>query len=93
MASTNFIVTVRATSITVSNGEEASYLLSALIDNLTYEDEFAEDTKTLGFVYDKDTDTLFLHKGVSVEYLQRCLGNVTVKYELCHPFKPMKFEY
>ena len=93
MASTNFIVTVRATSITVSNGEEASYLLATLIDNLTYEDEFAEDTKTLGFIYDKDTDTLFLHKGVSVEYLQRCLGNVTVKYELCHPYKPMKFEY
>ena len=93
MASTCFVVTVRATSITVSNGEEAIYSLSTLIDMLTYEDEFAEDTKTLGFMYDKETDTLFLHKGVDIEYLQRCLGNVRVVYDLYHPFKPMKFEY
>jgi hypothetical protein len=77
----------------ISNGEEAMYLLSTLIDNLTYEDEFAEDTKTLGFIYDKDTDTLFLHKGVDIEYLQRCLGNIKVEYDLYHPYKPMKFEY
>ena len=93
MASTCFTVTVRATSIMISNGEEAMYLLSTLIDNLTYEDEFAEDTKTLGFIYDKDTDTLFLHKGVDIEYLQRCLGNIKVEYDLYHPYKPMKFEY
>ena len=93
MASTCFTVTVRATSIMISNGEEAMYLLSTLIDNLTYEDEFAEDTKTLGFIYDKDTDTLFLHKGVDIEYLQRCLGNINVEYDLHHPYKPMKFEY
>lgn len=93
MASTCFTVTVRATSIMISNGEEAMYLLSTLIDNLTYEDEFAEDTKTLGFIYDKDTDTLFLHKGVDIEYLQRCLGNVKIEYDLYHPYKPMKFEY
>lgn len=93
MASTCFVVTIRATSITVSNGEEAMYLLTTLVDMLTYEDEFAEDTKTLGFMYDKETDTLFLHKGVDIEYLQRCLGNVRVVYDLYHPFKPMKFEY
>lgn len=93
MASTCFTVTVRATSIMISNGEEAMYLLSTLIDNLTYEDEFAEDTKTLGFIYDKDTDTLFLHKGVDIEYLQRCLGDIKVEYDLHHPYKPMKFEY
>lgn len=93
MASTCFVVTIRATSITVSNGEEAMYLLTTLVDMLTYEDEFAEDTKTLGFMYDKETDTLFLHKGVDIEYLQRCLGNVRVVYDLYHPYKPMKFEY
>ncbi|MBO4736776.1 MAG: hypothetical protein J5614_10355, partial [Paludibacteraceae bacterium] len=93
MASTCFTVTVRATSIMISNGEEAMYLLSTLIDNLTYEDEFAEDTKTLGFIYDKDTDTLFLHKGVDIEYIQRCLNNIKVEYDLYHPYKPMKFEY
>ena len=93
MASTCFKVTVRATSVTVSNGQEAMELLTTLIDMLTYEDEFVEDTKTLGFVYDKDTDTLFLHKGVDVNYLQRCLGDIKVEYDLYHPYKPMKFEY
>ena len=93
MASTCFVVTIRATSITVSNGEEAMYMLATLVDMLTYEDEFAEDTKTLGFLYDKETDTLFLHKGVDIDYLRRCLGNVRVEYDLYHPYKPMKFEY
>lgn len=93
MASTCFVVTIRATSVTVSNGEEAMYMLATLVDMLTYEDEFAEDTKTLGFLYDKETDTLFLHKGVDIDYLRRCLGNIRVEYDLYHPYKPMKFEY
>lgn len=93
MASTCFVVTIRATSITISNGQEALYSLTTLIDMLTYEDEFAEDTKTLGFLYDKETDTLFLHKGIDINYLQRCLGNIRVVYDLYHPFRTMKFEY
>ena len=88
-----FTLYIRATSIKITPGIEASVPLDPLIEMLTYEDEFAEDTRTLGFIYDKDTDTLFLHKGVDIEYLKRCLGNIKVKYDLYHPYKPMKFEY
>lgn len=88
-----FKVTVRATSIQISDGANAIYMLSPLIDRLTYEDEFEEATKTLGFIYDEDTDTLFLHKGVDLQYIQRLLLNMEVSYKLYDPYRPMKFEY
>ena len=91
--STTFTVTIKATSITVSNGMEAFQLLTPLINMLTYEDEFVEETKTLGFMYDEQTDTLFLHKGVDIKYLQRLLIDMEVKYDLYDPYREMDFEY
>lgn len=91
--STTFTVTIKATSITVSNGMEAFQLLTPLINMLTYEDEFVEETKTLGFMYDEPTDTLFLHKGVDIKYLQRLLIDMEVKYDLYDPYREMNFEY
>ena len=74
-------------------GEEAMGYLDPLIDLMTYEDEFVEETKTLGFMYDKETDTLYMHKGVDVQYLNRLLPNSKIIYDEYHPCKPMKFEY
>lgn len=91
--STTFTVTIKATSITISNGMEAFQLLTPLINMLTYEDEFVEETKTLGFMYDEPTDTLFLHKGVDIKYLQRLLIDMEVKYDLYDPYREMDFEY
>ena len=93
MLPTIFKVTVRATSILVTPGEEAMDYLDPLIDLMTYEDEFVEETKTLGFMYDKETDTLYMHKGVDVQYLNRLLPNSKIIYDEYHPCKPMKFEY
>ncbi len=90
---TTFTVTIKATSITISNGMEAFQLLTPLINMLTYEDEFVEETKTLGFMYDEPTDTLFLHKGVDIKYLQRLLIDMEVKYDLYDPYREMDFEY
>ena len=91
--STKFTITIRATSITVTPGEESSNYLEPLLDLLTYEDEFVEETRTLGFMLDPETDTLYLHKGVDVSYLQKLLPNSKVITNEFHPFKPMKFEY
>jgi superfamily II DNA or RNA helicase len=91
--STRFKITIRATSITVTPGEEASNYLEPLLDLLTYEDEFVEETRTLGFMYDEETDTLYLHKGVDVSYLQKLLPESKIILNEFHPFKPMKFEY
>jgi hypothetical protein len=88
-----FKVTVKATSIEIQDGANAMYMLSPLIDMLTYEDEFVEETKTLGFLYDGETDTLYLHKGVDIKYLQRLLVNMEVSYNLYDKPRPMKFEY
>lgn len=88
-----FDVTIRATSITVYPGKKSFMLLQPLIDLLTYEDEFVEETKTLGYMYDDDTDVLYLHKGVDPNYLKRLLVNVNFIYDLYHPCKEMKFEY
>ena len=91
--STTFNVTIRATSITVYPGQESMTLLQPLIDLLTYEDEFVEETKTLGYMYDADTDTLYLHKGIDPNYLKRLLINVEFSYDLYHEYRKMNFDY
>lgn len=88
-----FIVTVKATSISVYPGAEAMVMLQPLIDMLTYEDEFVEEERTLGFLYDSDTDILYLHKGVDLNYLKRLLIDVEFHEELFHEYRKMKFEY
>lgn len=90
---TVFTITIRATSILITPGEEAMGYLEPLIDLLTFEDEFVEQTKSLGFLHDKETDTLYVHKGVDINYLTRLLPKSKIKYDDFHPFKPMKFEY
>ena len=88
-----FIVTVKATSISVYPGEAAMFMVQPLIDMLTYEDEFVEEERTLGFLYDSDTDTLYFHRGVDLNYLKRLLVDVEFKEEPYHDYKKMKFEY
>ena len=88
-----YTVTVRATSITVQPGLDAMDDLEKLIDILTYEDEFAEETKTLGFLYDEPSDTLYLHKGVDLNYLKRCLPDSTFVDFLCHRYEEMTFDW
>lgn len=91
--STEFNVTVKSTSIQVYPGSEAIMQLQPLLDLLTYEDEFVEETKTLGFMLDPEQDILYLHKGVDLNYLKKLIPNskfISFPYD---PFKPMKFEY
>ena len=90
---TQFKVTVRATSIRVYPGEEALYPLQRLLNLLTYEDEYVEETKTLGYILDSDTDTLYLHKGVDLNYLKRLLLNVEFVNDPYDDYDEMKFEY
>ncbi len=88
------IITIRATSITVSNGSQVIDMLQPLFNMLTYEDEFVEAVKTLGFLYDDETDTIFLHKGVDIDYLRRLLNyDCEIVNDLYDEYKPMKFEY
>ena len=90
---TKFDVKVRPTSITVYPGLEAIEHLTPLLNLLTYEDEFQEETKTLGYIYDEDQDLLYLHKGVDVNYLSRLLENTHIEYSPADPMKSMQFEY
>lgn len=88
------IITVKATSITVSNGLLVMDLLVPLFNLLTFEDEYSEETKTLGFLYDEETDTIFLHKGVDLNYLLKLLGNdCEVRYDLYDECRDMEFEF
>ena len=91
--STEFTVTVRATSVTVYPGEESLDYLETMINLLTYDDEYVEETKTLGFMYDKESDTLYLHKGVNIEYMAKVLPNAHFVFDKYDKPKPMKFEY
>lgn len=90
---TQFTVTVRATSVLIFPGDEAMDMLEKLLDILTYEDDFAEETKTIGYLYDQNQNILYLHKGVSVDYICRTLINVKVINCLSHRYEEMKFEY
>lgn len=88
-----YTVTVWPTHITVTPGSEASDLLDPLLNLLQYEDDSEEGIKTLGYMYGESEDTLYLHKGVNLQYLGKLLQNVTYKYEEPDKSKPMKFEY
>ena len=90
---TQFKVTVRATSVLVEPGDEAMDRLEKLLDLLTYEDEFAEETKTLGYLYDEQMNILYLHKGVDLNYLRGCLGDCRFINFPSHRYEEMNFEY
>ncbi len=88
-----YTITVRATSITIKPGLDAMEDLEQLLDVLTYEDEFAEETKSLGFLYDEDSDTLYLHKGIDPNYLRRTLPDSEFINFPCHRYEEMKFDW
>lgn len=88
-----FIVTVRATSILVSPGQDAFVPLKPLLDMHEYEDEYQDETKVLGYMYDEEHDTLYLHKGIDLEFLRRLLGDAEFKYDPYDPFKEMNYEF
>ena len=88
-----FIVTVKATCITITPGKEACDILEPLINLHTYEDEYQDETKVLGFMYDEKYDTLYFHKGISLEYIKRLLVNVKIVEDPFIPYKEMKYEF
>ena len=88
-----FQVTIRATSIIVTPGQEALTPLAPLLQLHEYEDEFQEVVKTLGFMYDEQHDRIFLHKGIDINYLRRLLGECEIRYDKYHPYKEMNFEF
>ena len=88
-----FIVTVKATSISVYPGEAAMFMVQPLIDMLTYEDEFVEQTKTLGYIYDEADDAIYFHKGVDINYIVKLLGECNIVNQTYDKYLPMKFEY
>ena len=90
---TKYTITIKATSITVEPGEESMPALMPLLNILTYEDEFIEETKTLGFLYDESRDILYLHKGVDIQYLQKLLGDSEIKFDLYDEYDEMHFDY
>lgn len=88
-----FTVYIRATSIKITPGVEASVPLDPLIEMLTYEDEFAEQTKTLGYIYDEADDAIYFHKGVDINYVVKLLGECRIVNQMYDQYLPMKFEY
>ena len=88
-----FTVTVKATCITITPGKEACDVLEPLINLHTYEDEFQDETKVLGFMYDEKYDTLYFHKGVDIKYIQRLLINVKIVEKPFEPYREMKYDF
>lgn len=91
--STEFKLCVRPTSYTVYPGRESMGPLSTLLNMFEYEDEYQDQLVQLGYILDEADDLLYLHKGISLDYLRRLLGNVRVEYTQPDEAKEMKFEY
>lgn len=88
-----FNIHIRATSIHITPGKEAADRLYSLLQLLTYEDEYQEETKVLGFLLDEETDTLYIHKGVDLGYIKRILDDVNFIYDEFDTAKDMEFIY
>ena len=90
---TTFDVVVKPTSITVYPASEAFPLLSPLIFLLEYEDEYREEVVRVGYLVDEQHDILYLHKGVSIDYLKQLLTKIHITYQPADTFVEMKFDY
>ena len=88
-----FTVTVKATCITITPGKEACDVLEPLINLHTYEDEFQDETKVLGFMYDEKYDTLYFHKGIDLNYIRRLLINVKIVEDPFTPYREMQYDF
>lgn len=88
-----FTVTVRATSILITPGQEALLPLQPLIDMHEYEDEYQETTNALGYMHDEKHDTLYFHKGVDLNYVRRLLVDVEFKHDPYDPYREMDYEF
>ena len=89
----SFTVTVRATSIMIQPGKEAMFPLAPLLDMHEYEDEYQETTNVLGYMYDEEHDTLYLHKGIDLNYLRRLISDAEFKYDPYDPYKEMNYQF
>lgn len=88
-----FNITIRATSILITPGQDALQHLQPLLTLHEYEDEYQETVNVLGYMYDEAHDTLYFHKGLDIEYLRRLLGETEIKYDLYHPYREMNYEF
>ena len=92
-----FLIKIRPTSITINPGMEAAKFLQPLLGLFEYEDEFTETTNVLGYILDEETDTLFFHRGVDVNYVCRLISNGggKIRTEVVDPTpcRNIEFEY
>lgn len=77
----------------ITPGSEALSNLGALINSLTYEDEFVEQTVTLGLMLDEKHNELYVHKGVDIEFLKKLLINVEIVKDIDYAGKDMDFQF
>ena len=73
-----FNIDIYPTHISISNAKEAVIKLEKLIELFEYEDEYEEVMKTLGYAVNDQTDTLYFNKGVDIDYIRKCLGEVNI---------------
>jgi superfamily II DNA or RNA helicase len=88
-----FNIDIYPTHISISNAQEAVVKLEKLIELFEYEDEYEEVMKTLGYVVNDQTDTLYFNKGVDIDYIRRCLGEVNITIHSAPEPAEMFFEY
>lgn len=77
----------------ITPGSEALSNLGTLINSLTYEDEFIEQTVTLGLMLDEKHNELYLHKGVDIEFLKKLLINVEIIRDIDYEGEDMDFQF
>jgi hypothetical protein len=88
-----FHVIVRATSVVIKPGKEAMSVLTPLINLHTYEDEFQDVTRVLGFIYDEQHDVLYFHRGIDIQYLRKLLVSCDIVSEPFDPYVEMKYNF
>ena len=77
----------------ITPGKEALSNLGTLINSLTYEDEFIEQTVTLGLMLDEKYNELYVHKGVDIEFLKKLLINVEIVEDIDYTGEDMDFQF
>ena len=93
MIDIKYKIIIRNTCVVVTPGDEALSQLGPIVNTLTYEDEFVEETITLGIMLDEKSNELYIHKGIDIPFLKKLLINCEVEYDIDYVGEDMDFQF
>ena len=93
MIKIKYKIVIKNTCVVVTPGKDAMTQIRPIVNMLTYEDEFVEETITLGVMLNESSNELYLHKGIDISFLRKLLINTEIEYDTDYEGRDMNFKF